>query len=144
MLRGNLSSNSLKGPFAGKHHDNVHRARRSCHTFPTSPPWHVSQEPFPILGPALAEGNTGSEIDFYKKTKPSPSVDYPVKSEPITLKTRWDTAFWNQQVQISAVSLLPFWYFSTKCSTRFRPLPGGARGRRVAQKNGLELVMKIL
>ena len=44
-----------------------------------------------------AEGNTRSEIDIlvrnYQKTKLPPRVDFPVKSEPTTLKTRGDTAF---------------------------------------------------
>ena len=39
-----------------------------------------------------AEGNTRSEIDIlvrnYQKTKLPPRVDFPVKSEPTTLKTR--------------------------------------------------------
>ena len=39
-----------------------------------------------------AEGNTRSEIDMlvrnYQKPKLLPWVDYPVKSEPTTLKTR--------------------------------------------------------
>ena len=48
-------------------------------------------------------------------------------------------------IALAGVPIFPdFEVFGTKCSTRFRPLSGGARGRRVAQKNGLALGMKIL